>query len=57
MQAKEKFARIFAASPWLRTSKNVIHMPVLDPERPADKPSQTLPGVTWSEVCEMVEKS
>ena len=53
--AKEKFDRIFAVSPWLRTSKNVIHLPIPDPDySDRDKPAH-LPGVTWAEIYDLIQ--
>jgi hypothetical protein len=50
-----KFRAMLSDCPWLLESKNIIHVPFKDPNAPKDKPSQTLPGVTWPELNELLD--
>jgi hypothetical protein len=50
-----KFRAMLSDCPWLLESKNIVHMPFKDPNAPKDKPSQTLSGVTWPELNELLD--
>jgi hypothetical protein len=50
-----KFRAMLSSCPWLLESKNIVHVPFKDPNAPKNKPSQTLPGVTWPELEELLD--
>jgi hypothetical protein len=50
-----KFRAMLSDCPWLLGSKNIVDMPFKDPNAPKDKPSQTLPSVTWPELNELLD--
>src|SRR5262245_44956139 len=50
-----KLRAILSDCPWLLDSKNIVHVPFKDPNAPKDNPSQTLPGVTWPELNELLD--
>jgi hypothetical protein len=51
IEAIAKLKRTFEVAPWLKDSKNAVHMTVLDPDSDPKKP-QTLPRITWKELHE-----
>jgi hypothetical protein len=50
-----KFRAMLSDCPWLLKSTNIVHVPFKDPNAPKDKPSRTLPGVTWPELNELLD--
>ena len=48
MDAKEKLQKIFEVAPWLKDSKNVIHMPVSGMKRDD--------GLMWKELYQLIFK-
>jgi AbiU2 len=54
-QTITKFRAMLGDCPWLLESKNIVHVPFRDPNAPRDRPSQTLPGVTWPELNELLD--
>ena len=49
-----KLKRIFEVAPWLKDSKNAVHLGVIDPESDPKKP-KPLPHLMWSELYELME--
>lgn len=54
IEALAKLKRTFEVAPWLKTSKNAVHISVLDPDSDPKKP-KPLPQLTWVELHGMME--